>query len=67
MSEEKRRSYAGEREITHSWVTNMDYTSVRKCIHIDIDRRYNLIHEKVSYDDSFFLFLQTGDVVEGLL
>jgi transposase InsO family protein len=24
----------------------MGYTSVRKCIHIEIDRRYNLIHEK---------------------
>jgi transposase len=24
----------------------MGYTSVRKCIRIEIDRRYNLIHEK---------------------
>jgi transposase len=24
----------------------MGYTSVRKCIHIEIDRRYNLMHEK---------------------
>jgi transposase len=24
----------------------MGYTPVRKCIHIEIDKRYNLVHEK---------------------
>ena len=34
----------------------MGYTPVRKCIHIEIDKRFNLIHEKEWTGDTVSIF-----------
>jgi len=33
----------------------MDYNSVRKCIHIKIERRYSLLHEKAWTGETVYL------------
>lgn len=38
------------------YLADMGYPPVRKCIHIEIDKRYSLIHEKDWTGEPYLLF-----------
>lgn len=38
-------------------LTDMGYTSVRKCIHIEIREKFNLIHEKEWTVNPYLIFV----------
>lgn len=44
------------------YLTDMGYTSARKCIHIEIKRKYNLIHERQWTGESVSIICKRYDI-----